>query len=258
MSYSLYVDESGEPGLKKIRDGDQAGASPFMTMGGVLVPNEQKDDIRNALEKLRGEILNQKTFHCKSMRHEEKVRLAQFISELPVVLVGVVSHKRTLGAYKDEINENHHLYYNKCCQYLLERAGMVAENLGLDAEDLDINMEEGNFDYGKLRNLILKCQKNPQRPNTHFLRHLSAYKIQPLPKGKDPLLQIADLVAHALYRSVWGGKLEVTETRYLDEIKSKFFKDAQTGKALGKGLHVIHKPADLNLSNTITKYLSEF
>lgn len=258
MSYTLYIDESGDAGIKKIRDGDQGGASPMMTMGGVLIPNDQIENVRKGLDELRRLITKRDNFHCQNMSHEEKGRLAQFVSQLPVVLVGVISSKSTLGGYKAEINDDQNLYYNKCCQYLLERAGMFISSMGIRAEDIDIIMEEGSYDYRKLRNLIIMCQRNPRHQNTRFLQHISAYKIRPLPKGHDQLLELADLVAHALYRSVWGSKLDVTESRYLNEIRDKFFKDDETKKALGRGLYVVHKPSDLNLEEKITTYLQEF
>lgn len=258
MGYTLYVDESGDAGIKKIRDGDQAGASPMMTMGGVLIPDHQLDATRQALGELRAQITKRDHFHCQNMPHEEKVRLAQFVNQLPVILVGVISAKSTLGGYKKEIKEDKNYYYNKCCQYLLERAGMVASSIGLGPDETAIVLEEGNYDYRKLRNLITKCQLNPHHQNTKYLQNISTYQIRSLPKNHDPLLELADLVAHALYRSVWGSKLGVTEKRYLDEIRTKFFRDKDTGKALGKGLYVVHKPSDLKLATDITTYFDDF
>lgn len=259
MGYTLYVDESGDAGIKKVRgEGEQVGASPIMTMGGVLIPNDQRDTLRAELKELREEITKREYFHCQNMSHEEKIRLAQFLCKKDLQIIGVISAKITLRGYKAEIKENKDMYYNKCCQYLLERAGMIISRLKESPENTDIVLEEGSYDYAKLRGPIIRCQQSPIHQNTRFLKHISVSKIRSQAKRSDPLLELADLVAHALYRCVWGGKLNVTENRYLEEIRDKFFKDDDTGRALGRGLYVVHKPEDLKIAPQITNYLKAF
>ena len=48
-NYTLYIDESGEAGINKVRSDLSPGASPYMTLGGCLVANSDAEKIRNKL-----------------------------------------------------------------------------------------------------------------------------------------------------------------------------------------------------------------
>jgi hypothetical protein len=60
-------------------------------------------------------------------------------------------------------------------------------------------------------------------------------------------LQLADLVAHALYKTVDGGPKGVIETRYLKEIRNKFYQT--NGIIVGNGLYPVHSIDELSLSD---------
>jgi len=249
-SYTLYVDESGETGFSKIRTATSGGASPYLTLGAVLVPDMTKDFIATKLLDIASE-LGKNELHCNKMKHNQKVYYAREISKQRVLLFGVISLKATLLEYKEEIDDIG--LFNKCAQYLLERVGAFMKEHNISPDDLKVVFEEGHFDYGRLRSLIKECQKKPIRENTVLLRHISVSKITSASKEDESLLKIADLIAHSLFKAVdkTKGNFHIPETRYLNEIHKRFYHDAVTGQVVGHGLMAIHNLKQLQLDDDV-------
>ncbi len=257
QNYTLYIDESGDAGINKVRTKIAGGASPYMTMGGVLVPDREAETIKRHLNEFRKEITKKPDLHCKNLKHEQKVRFSKFLNDQKVLCFGVISLKSTLGGYKEDIEGNSSYYYNKCAQYLLERLGIFLSIHNVPNENINIIFEEGNFDYNKLKGLIATCQKSPIHPNTRYLSMIDVNSIDKKEKNEEPLLQLSDLVAHSLYRAVYGGEYSVYEPRYLKCIKNKFFKKSEE-KIIGNGIYAVHSIDDLGLPEEINSLFSDF
>lgn len=256
--YLFLVDESGDAGIGKLRAEGRGGSTPYMTLGGVLISREAADHVRGKIMKLCLEI-GKATLHCKDLRHFQKLYFAQSVAAMPLVTFGLISYKRTLGGYKDTINGDSSRFYNTCARYLLERLGEYMALEGIKSHEVDIIFEEGNFAYDKLRNYIGICQDTPlgktkeQLADVKYLQHLSSRRITATPKAEETLLQLPDLVAHAIYKCVdkSNGCFRITESRYLKEIADLFFADPKTGKVIGKGLKPIHSLRNLNLDDDV-------
>ncbi len=48
-TYTFYIDESGDSGTGQVRSGAQGGASPYMTLGGVLVRDSDEQSLSSFL-----------------------------------------------------------------------------------------------------------------------------------------------------------------------------------------------------------------
>lgn len=254
LKYTLFVDESGEAGIENVRSENSGGATPYMTMGGALIPNDQHEIIREQLNQLR-KSFNKSSLHCKNLNHFQKVHFAKTVAQMPIISFGVMSLKATLGAYEDKIEADSKKYYNKCAQYLLECVGDHSKKNEIYRQHLDVVFEKGNFNYTGLRNLIRKCQDRPMNARVKLLQKIDADKISAVPKADETLLQIADLVAHALFKCVDKPHscFEITEPRYLQEIKSTFYSDPESGSVFGIGIKPVHRISQLNLDNNIKK-----
>lgn len=233
-----------------------------MTLGATLIETDKLNVFREYLAKICTKF-NKETLHCKNLNHFQKVYLAKKIAKAPITIFGAISLKSTLGWYENEIQRNSKKYYNKCAQYLLECLGDWMQSNRYERHQLDIVFEEGNFEYEKLRNLIRKCQDTPkatsklQMDRIKLLRFISADKISAVPKPEEPLLQMPDLVAHALYKCVDkpNSCYRLTEPRYFLEIRERFFHDPHTGNVIGKGLKAIHSINHLKLDEDIAELL---
>ena len=228
-----------------------------MTMGAALIPNDSLQNVRDTLEQIRT-VMGKKEIHCSELNHYQKLFLIREIHKHKKRLFGVISFKETLGGYKGAIDGNSKLYYNKCAQYLLERVGWFMEVSGIPPENLDIIFEKGNFDYGRMKNLLRKCQRNPAHSMTARLRYIKVDNISVKTKLEEPLLQMADLVAHALYKCVDKQDKNhfITEPRYLRELSPRFFGDPTTQTVSGAGLYLVHQLSDLNLDPEVEEMMN--
>lgn len=259
MKYTLYVDESGQSGIKKIKSDTEGGASRYMTMGGVLVPDDNRPHLRKVLAELTSAI-GKADLHCSKLNHNQIVKFAQTLAKEEVVLFGVISLKETLGTYKDDIGESDKKYYNKCAQYLLEKVGLFLEQAGCTETDISIRFENGGFDYDGLRGLIYHCRKSPQHQSTKMLKNINQNSIIALAKEEEQLLQLGDLVAHALFKCVDDAPSTygVFETRYLSELRTRFFFNKTTRKICGTGVFPVHKLQHIKADAQVARFLQEF
>lgn len=227
-----------------------------MTMGAALIINDSFEAVRETLERVRIDT-GKKELHCSELNHYQKLFFIRELSPHKKRLFGVISYKKTLGDYKDAIEENGKFYYNKCAQYLLERVGWFMEANDIPPENLDIVFEKGNFDYDRMQVLLRKCQQNPARSMTARLRHIQVSNIAVKTKDEEPLLQMADLVAHALYKCVDKQDKNhfIAEPRYLRELSPRFFGNPKTQAVAGAGLYLVHKMSDLNLDPEVEEVI---
>lgn len=261
--YLFLVDESGDAGIERIRAEGQGGASPYMTLGGVFIAQDVAEYARDEIRKLCLEV-GKATLHCKDLRHFQKLHFARTVASMPIVIFGLISYKSTLGGYKEAIQGDSTKFYNTCARYLLERLGDFMSVNDIKAHEVDIVFEEGNFAYGKLRNYISICQDRPmgktsqQLANVKLLKHLSSNRINATPKADEILLQLPDLVAHAIYKCVdkSNGCFNITEPRYLEEIANLFYANPENGKVVGNGLKPIHNLSSLDLDAEILSFLN--
>lgn len=137
MSYTFYVDESGQTGIKRIRSESSGGASRYLTFGGVLVPDVRKEELLERVASLAKEF-GRPDLHCSRLNHNQIVHFAKTLAKSQVKLFGVISLKTTLGSYADEINHSDKAFYNKNAQYLLERLAHFMEINSIQETSLSI------------------------------------------------------------------------------------------------------------------------
>lgn len=250
--FTIFIDESGEAGIEKVRSDSSGGASPYMTLGASLIPNRSRKSIESTLDQISAEI-GKNTLHCSQLKHYQILHFVRQIRQQQMRLFGVISRKATLGSYKAAIDDDSSMYYNKCVQYLLERVGWFMESRKIRPENLDIVFEKANVDYEKMRNLLRTCQTNPRHENTKKLQNIDTSKMVVKKKSEEPLLQLADLVAHALYKCVdkQDKNFGIPEPRYLRELAPRFFGHPETQAVVGAGLYCVHSTSDLKLDSEV-------
>lgn len=251
MSCKIFIDESGDAGIKKIRDENSRGASPYFVMAAAVIPSKSIGDANELLKAIREDIpKNWK--HATDLTHPQTVHFARKASKLDMRIFAVISKKSTLGAYKNTIDQDSHKFYNKCAVYLLECVGSYLSTKGMFDCDPDIIFEDCNHDFDKLRRYIRAIKNKPKHTRAHFLKCFNQFGIVTRTKTEEPLLQFADLVAFSAYQCVnkTATNFEIPEPRYLRELEPRFGAD-QKGTVLEHGLKCIHSLDQLELDDDI-------
>lgn len=250
--FVLLIDESGQAGIARIRTSNSGGATPYMSLGAVLVRRSDIPFLREQLLKIAG-VVNRANLHCSEMRHHQKVFFARRVSTLPLLAFGLLSRKETLGGYGRRIAQDSNMYYNKCAQLLLEKVGKFLGYKGIHGSKVSVIFEEGNFNYRALRTFISKCRENPYHVETRYLANIEPMSISAKSKRDEPLLELADLFAHAIFKCADKslGNFEIPEPRYLTELTSRFCGDPRSGRVEGYGLKLVHELRDVQLDSDV-------
>ena len=258
-TYTFYIDESGDSGTGQVRSGTEGGASPYMTLGGVLVRDSDGQDLTRFLTSMVSDFGIQ-TLHCADMNHSRKVHYARSAAAQPIVCFGVISLKQTLEEYREDIGDEYWRYYHKCAQYLLERLGRFLREQNIPKAAVRIVFEGSNhIRLSTFQYFVSRCQQNPVRPQTALLSHIDTSNIFTAAKTDVPLLCLGDLTAHALYQCVNKAQHNYgnPETRYVYELRSRFFASPQTNKILNWGIMPIHAIGDLQLDKDVHVFLRD-
>ncbi|WP_321364343.1 DUF3800 domain-containing protein [uncultured Celeribacter sp.] len=262
--YIFLVDESGDQDLERYRQNiDSKGSEPFLIFGGALVVTRERGKLEEQLRAIEDRI-GKGTLHCSALNHLQRAYYARSAQEIHFLAFGAVSKKETVGSYKGEIEgkEQAERYYNKCAQYLLERIAEFAKLNDIKAKDIRIVFEKkGKHNYTRLRNFIstVRGDQNPKYESSKVLEYIDPQKIEALEKKEEPLLCLADLVAHAIFVSFSETRTNfgIPEQRYFREIKPKFWHEPDTGKVANWGIKFIKGPVNMGLKGETRKMVDK-
>ncbi len=254
MKFNVYIDESGEAGIDKIRSDGVAGASPYFVMAAVVCQPTAEVLVKNALSDCRERISKKTWRHATDLKHSQKVYVARELNRLPIRFFALMSNKATLGDYKSEIRGNANKFYNKCAKYLLENVCAYLEPHMISENDLRVIFEEMNHDYDAMRRFLLRVKENPLHQSSKSLSILNPFSISTLKKGESELLDVADFVAHAVYQCANRSdhNYGIPEPRYFCELSSRFA-GCRQGNPIGHGLKFIHDIDSMGLETEIVQ-----
>lgn len=249
MPCTVFIDESGDAGVSKIRSAGEKGSSDYFVMGAVVLQPASMIVARKLLDSLQEEFQKKKRWrHATDLSHSQKIHFCRQLSQLHIRYFGVISYKPTLGEYAADIEWEPDKFYNKCAKYLLERVGAYLGEVGGDLREPEIVFEERNHNYDAMIRYLGAVKENPLYEHSKALGAINPFGITSKKKSEEDLLRLADLVSHALYCCVnkTPNNFGIVEPRYLNELSPRFAADKK-GRVLGAGIKAIHTLADLNL-----------
>lgn len=255
MKCSVFIDESGDLGIKTVRSDGKPGASPYFVMAAAVMPHAATIHARSLLKEVE-DTIPKKWGHATDLNHSQTVFFARRASTINARYFAVISRKATLGTYASEIEWDPHKFYNKCAHYLLECVGKYLSISGFDSEEPHVIFEDRNHDFDTLIRYIGKIKDNPQHQNALYLRNINPFSFVTRGKNEEALLKFADLASHATYQCVnkTSNNFHIPEPRYLTEI-SKRFGCSTEGRVLGTGIKCIHDLDSLEVDDDIKRLL---
>ena len=168
--FTVYIDESGDPGLGKIRDSCEStkkgGQSAWFCVGAIIVREETNSLLpalkRKIIDRLQAQF---RDLHFYKMSHAQKIVACQEIASEKIGICFVASNKKTIqDSPKYEIFKGKGHLYNYLIRYLLERVTFscrkAAELQGVkDYSIKPIFSKCGYVDYHHMKEYFL-LQKN--------------------------------------------------------------------------------------------------
>ena len=216
--YVLFVDESGDDGLTKVKPIDPDGASEWLVIAGVMVRAEDEQRCRDWLDAIRKDInaTQASTLHFRKLSPSKQVRAAEMVGALPVRIFCVCSNKKNMRGHRNERAEQaggKQWFYNWVVRIMMERATNYcaetsARKLGRVTKMKVLFSARGGHSYGQTKAYweLLRFQEMTGRTHLrwHTMNHevLSFDLVEYVPHYMHAGLQLADIAASAFYQAV--------------------------------------------------------
>lgn len=101
--YIAYIDESGDPGIKRVKPLDKPGSSEWLVLGATVVAAEREEEIAvwNAelMAKMRSHQM--RDLHFQRLSPAKKLIACEHVASLPVRCFVVASNKQNMRGYSN-------------------------------------------------------------------------------------------------------------------------------------------------------------
>jgi len=221
FGYIAYIDEAGDPGLKKVRPIDQNGASEWLVLSAVVIKRHREDQVLQWVRTLIDDlgIKQRRDLHYRTLSPTRKRVAAEYIAQLPIRGFAVCSNKKNMRGYHNPRAEkvsSQQWFYNWCVRLLLERVSAFCAS-------------RSERDYGELQPIKIEfSERGGHRYSQtgayhYYLRHqqqagsLYLTKRQPVlgmldwnlmkayPHMERAGLQLSDFIGSAFYQAIDTG-----------------------------------------------------
>lgn len=239
--YIAYVDEAGDPGLKRVKPLDQDGSSEWMVLSAVIMRAKWEPEIPNWLQELKKDIRVdvRGALHFRNLSPARRLAVAKSIAERPIRAISVCSNKKNMRGWRNvraEKMPSQEWFYNWCLRLLLERVtGFCESRRRKDFGDgpCKIKIEfsrRGGHRYSQTRAYTLYL-RHQEKGSKLFLNKrriitdlLSTDLMEDHPHWSRPGLQFADTIASAFYsaaNTIGPGAWDIEPAKALTKIMAK-------------------------------------
>lgn len=215
--YVAYIDEAGDPGLKKVRPIDPNGASEWLMLSAIVLRAKWEDDVVSWVDTIRTGlgVHQRRDLHYRTLSPTRKLAAASAIARLPLRGFVVCSNKKNMRGH-----ENHNAakipsqewFYNWCVRLLLERVTQFCASRTITdhGKKLPIKIEfsrRGGHRYSQTRAYSLYLDHQRKAGSTFLEKRLvrtdmlSTDLMDDYPHESRAGLQLADVIASAFYQS---------------------------------------------------------
>jgi Protein of unknown function (DUF3800) len=124
--YIAYIDEAGDPGLKRVRPIDDEGGTEWLILSAVVIRTPREPLVKGWVEDLISElgIKQRNDLHYRTLSPTRKIAAGERIATLPLRGFAVCSNKKNMRGYRNKRAEkisSQQWFYNWCIRLLLER-----------------------------------------------------------------------------------------------------------------------------------------
>ena len=234
MIFNCYIDESGDEGI-------DTGGTRWFILGAIIVPEEI--DLKTSTMSPRiKQILRKEPQHAlrwsQIRPHDKRLYMCSELLTEDWVFSCIVTdktHSFVMGA--PGLREKWNLYFYST-RLLLERLSWYARDHSHQKAKL-IFEKRDNMSYDALRTYLNKLYDwTPPPPLEISWAHLDWENFQIIPKGKNRMLQAADLVCGALSDGLEYSQLGNIEPRYIISLIDRFYR--RQGKLFSYGFKFLH------------------
>lgn len=127
--YIVYIDESGDPGIKDTSSSGKPPSSEWFSLGALVLKSGRELDTVKWVQQIRQKtrIVQRPDIHFANMKQWQRETACELIAVQPVRCFAVVSHKKNMIGHRNVRAEAarggsaNEIFYNFCARILLER-----------------------------------------------------------------------------------------------------------------------------------------
>lgn len=215
--YVAYIDEAGDPGLKKVRPIDSDGSSEWLILSAVVMRQKWEDNVVDWVDNIRNglDLKQRRDLHYRDLSPTRRLAVARRVASLPLRGFVVCSNKKNMRKHENKnaakIPSNE-WFYNWCVRLLMERVTAFCADRTIkdhgEAKKIRVEFSQrGGHRYSQTRayHLYLRHQ---QQAGSVFLEKrvpvtdmLSTDLMFDYPHDQRAGLQLADAIASAFYQA---------------------------------------------------------
>jgi len=215
--YIAYIDEAGDPGLKKVRPIDEGGSSEWLVLSAVLMRQKWEPDVVGWVDSIRNDIgiRQRRDLHYRDLSPTRRRVVASRLGELPVRAFALCSNKKNMRGYRNARAEkipSQEWFYNWCLRLLLERVtAYCAERTHKDyGETRKLKIEfsrRGGHRYSQTRAYSLYLRHQQEAGSIYLQKRVPVLEVMETdlmvdhPHKTRAGLQLSDVVASAFYQA---------------------------------------------------------
>lgn len=124
--YIAYIDEAGDPGLKRVRPIDDQGGTEWLILSAIVIRTPREPLVKEWVEDIVDQlgIKQRNDLHYRTLSPTRKVVAGQMIATLPLRGFAICSNKKNMRGHRNKRAEkipSQQWFYNWCIRLLLER-----------------------------------------------------------------------------------------------------------------------------------------
>lgn len=215
--FIAYIDEAGDPSLKRVRPIDEKGGTEWMVLSAVVISRDRDIEAKNWVADIcrTAGQKNDQVIHFKDLNPDHRLVAANQMADLPIRIFTVASNKKNMRRHRNERAEkipSRQWFYNWLARILIERVTdwcwRRAEKNKLTRRHVKIIFSQsGGHSYSQTAAYhgLLKVQSRggvflkKWVPRTEVM---SMHLIEAHPHYALAGLQLADIAASSFYQAV--------------------------------------------------------
>ena len=254
-SFRAYIDESGDEGFKFRTSHDEQASSDWFVLSAFITRKNTDLETVKIIDRIRQEfkLHLKKHVHWKDLKHPEKVRYSQIISELQARVISVCVHKPSL-LEPEKFRERYRLYFY-AVRYLIERISWLVRDKHNPAKwggdgtiELLFSNRQG-MSYKEMKEYLQKLKEKKESGHDIQIEFdlVPFDSIQTQTPGRSMGLQLADASAGAFFNALERDNYGNTEPKYLQILSPLLYRHLKDVN--GYGLKLVPRETMENLEN---------
>lgn len=266
--YVAYIDEAGDPGLRRVRPRSQKGASEWFIVSAALIPSELEGEAAGWVSEML-EAMNSpqmRDIHFAKLTDNRKAIACTILADKQVRLFTVISNKQNMeghlnpfAAKMTQLLPNDNWYYCWMTRILLERiTDFVAVNSARKHGQVEkvklVFSERGGLRYSQMHAYFEWINMKSAGggvplfiPWGHVdFRCLDRDLLSVYAHREVPALKLPDIVASAFFRAVDVLDVPVRDASFAKLLKPRMAADPKSRMISGYGVKLLPNWRTLN------------